>query len=82
MALWARGYVTQTAILTATSTSAQLVWPNGAAQVITPANGVYRVTLPAATMVYTGTSDGSAFIGGRPYFLVEPDPSGTGGPRP
>ncbi len=82
MAMWARGYVTQTAVLTATSTSAQLVWPNGATQLITPTNGVYSVTLPAATMVYTGTEDGSALIGGQPYFLVEADPSGTGGPRP
>jgi len=82
MALWARGYVTQTAVLSATSTSAQLVWPNGASQIIVPTNGVYSVTLPAATMVYTGTSDGSALIGGTPYYLVEPDPSGTGGPRP
>jgi hypothetical protein len=82
MAMWARGYVTETAVLTATSTSAQLVWPTGASQVITPTSRVYTVTLPAATIVYTGTSDGSAVIGGEPYLLVEPDPSGTGGPRP
>jgi hypothetical protein len=82
MAMWARGYVTETAVLTATAVSALWVWPNGATQIITPSNGVYTLTLPAATMAYTGTADGSALIGGRPYFLVEPDSSGTGGPRP
>ena len=82
LAMWARGYVTETAVFTATSASAQLIWPDGSSNVITPTNGVYAVTLPAATMIYTATSDGSALIGGRPYFLVEPDPSGKGGPKP
>jgi hypothetical protein len=80
--MWARGYVTETVAFTATSASALLVWPNGGTQVITPTNSVYTLTLPAATMAYTGTVDGSALIGGRPYFLVEPDALGTGGPKP
>lgn len=82
VAMWARGYVTETAVLTATSTSARLVAPDGSSQTLAPSEGAYRVTLPAATNVNTWTSDGSAPIGGRPYFLVESDPSGTGGPRP
>lgn len=82
VAMWARGYTAQTAVITATSTSAQLVGPDGSSQTLVPSDGAYRVTLPAATNINTPTSDGSAPIGGRPFFLVEPDPSGTGGPRP
>jgi len=81
LAMWARGYITETAVITATSTSAQLVWHSGV-QTIVPTNGVYTVTLPAATNINTPTNDGSAPIGGRSYFLIEPDPSGRGGPRP
>lgn len=82
MAMWAKGYVTQTAVFTATSVSAQLIGPTGISQVITPTNDVYAVTLPAATMIYTATTDGNALIGGTPYLVVEPDPTGTGGPKP
>ena len=82
LAMWAKGYVTQTAVFTATSASAQLIGPAGISQVVTPTNGVYTVTLPAATMIYTATTDGNALIGGTPYLRVEPDPSGTGGPMP
>jgi hypothetical protein len=82
VAIWARGYADETAVITATSVSARLVAPDGSSQTITPSDGAYRVTLPAATNVNTPTSDDSAPIGGRPYFLVELDPSGTGGPRP
>jgi hypothetical protein len=82
VALWARSYLTQTAVLTATGTTAQLVGPTGTTVTIAPANGVYSITLPAATNYAATTPDGSAPIGGRPYFLVEPDPSGTGGPKP
>jgi len=82
MAMWAKGYVTQTAVFTATSSSAQLIGPLGLSQVVTPTGGVYTVTLPAATMIYTATTDGNALTGGTPYLLVEPDPSGTGGQKP
>jgi len=82
LAMWARGYITETAAITATSASARLVAPDGSSQIVTPSGGVYHVTLPAATNVNTPTDDGSAPIGGRPYFLVELDRSGTGGPRP
>jgi hypothetical protein len=81
LAMWARGYVTETVVLTATSASARLVWLNST-QIISPTNGVYTVTLPAATNHAQGTTDGSGPIGGRPYFLVEPDASGTGGLKP
>jgi hypothetical protein len=77
LAMWARSYVTETVVITATSTSAQLAWYGGT-QTITPSNGVYTVTLPAATN--NAFNDLSAPIGGRPYFLIEPDPVGDGGP--
>ncbi len=76
LAMWARGYVTETAVISATSTSAQLTWYNGS-QTIMPTGGVYTITLPAATN--NAFNDLSAPIGGRPYFLIESDPSGTGG---
>ena len=82
LAMWARGYTTETAVITATSASSQLIWPDGSSHIITPTNSVYTVTLPAATLIYTATTDGSALIGGKPYFLVEPDPLGLGGPKP
>ncbi len=76
MVMWARSYVTETAVISATSTSAQLAWYNGL-QTITPTGGVYTITLPAATN--NAFNDLSAPIGGRPYFLIESDPTGTGG---
>lgn len=82
VALWSRFYTTQTAVLTATSSSAILVTPDGIPQTLSAQNGRYTLTLPAATNRNTPTNDGSAPIGGRPLLLIEPDPSGTGGPRP
>jgi hypothetical protein len=81
VALWARGYAAETAAIPATSSSAQLIGLDGEAR-LTPANGVYSVALPAATNRATYTGNSSAPIGGRPYFLVELDPSGTGGSKP
>ncbi len=82
VALWSRVYTTQTAVLTATSASAVLVTPDGITQTLIAENGRYTLTLPAATNTNTNTGDGSAPIGGRPILLIEPDPSGTGGPKP
>lgn len=82
VALWSRFYTTQTAVLTATSPSAILVTPDGITQTLIAENGRYTLTLPAATNRNTPTNDGSAPIGGRPLLLIEPDPSGTGGPTP
>lgn len=47
--MWARFGTAQTAVITATSTSALLVYPDGMTDTITPTNGVYSIPLPAAT---------------------------------
>jgi hypothetical protein len=73
--MWARKNMADTVILTATSTSAVLITPDGSSQTITPVNGVYSINLPAATNYSTPTNDGSAAIGGSPRILVELDPA-------
>lgn len=75
IAMWARDYFTETAVITATSTSAMLVYPDGVTQTIFPVEGVYSVTLPAATNRNTPTTDGKAPIGGAPRILIEHDPA-------
>jgi hypothetical protein len=80
IAMWARDYVQESVTITATSTSALLVYPDGSAQTITPVNGVYTITLPAATNRNAGTADGKAPdgkapIGGAPRILIEHDPA-------
>lgn len=82
VALWSRVYADQTAVLTAASSSAILVTPDGITQTLAAVNGQYTLTLPAATNHNTPTDDGSAPIGGQPLLLIEADPSGSGGPRP
>ncbi len=71
--MWARSNVTETVVLSATSSSAQLVFPNGSTQAIFPIVGVYTITLPAATNYSSVTNDGSAAIGGDPRILIEVD---------
>jgi hypothetical protein len=73
--MWTRKNIADTVILTATSTSAVLMTPDGASQTITPVNGVYSINLPAATNYSTPTNDGSAAVGGSPRILVELDPA-------
>lgn len=75
--MWARSNVTETVVLSATSSSAQLVFPNGSIQSIFPISGVYTITLPAATNYSSATNDGSAAIGGDPRILIESDPDAT-----
>ncbi|HLF28492.1 MAG TPA: hypothetical protein VJG32_19330 [Anaerolineae bacterium] len=80
IAMWARDYVNETVTLTATASSALLVYPNGATQTITPVNGSYTIALPAATNRNAGTADGKALdgkspIGGMPRILIEHDPA-------
>ena len=77
MALWTRFNIADTVTLTATASSAQLIFPNGTTQTIYPANGVYTINLPAATNFSTTTNDGSAAIGGSPRILIESDPAIT-----
>jgi hypothetical protein len=71
--MWARSNVTETVILTATASTAQLIFPDGSSQPLFPIDGVYSITLPAATNYSTATNDGSAPIGGRPRILIESD---------
>ena len=75
VAMWTRFALTATVTLTATSSSATVIQPDGAAQIITPVNGVYSISLPAATNFSTPTNDGSAAIGGSPRLLIEYDPA-------
>ncbi len=73
--LWALTAVTQTAVLTTTN-SAQtglLIHPDGLTEPITATNGVFTLTLPAATNTNTPTDQPINPIGGRPYLLIEPD---------
>ncbi len=74
IAMWARDYFTETAVITATADSAVLVYPDGVTETITPVNGVYTITLPMATNTNTPTTDGKAPIGGMPRMLIEFDP--------
>jgi hypothetical protein len=78
--LWTRYYTADTVILTATSSSALLIQPDGTSQTITPVNGVYTIDLPAATNLGAATPDGkqpdgTSPIGGSPRILVELDPA-------
>jgi hypothetical protein len=62
---------------THSSQTGLLVSPDGATQTITATNGVFTITLPAATSHITPTQvyAGVALfaIGGRPYLLIETD---------
>ena len=85
LALWATGGVTSTATISATGETAQLYWieptfsPLGTTGIsrtltLSPTNGVYTLTLPAATNQNSGVpTDTNYYIGGRPYILVERD---------
>jgi len=87
LALWATGGVTVTATISATGETAQLYWiepvPSGTewgttgisrTLALTPAGGLYTLTLPPATNQNSGVpTDTNYYIGGRPYLLVERD---------
>jgi hypothetical protein len=75
--MWTRFYMTDTVTLTATSSSALLILPDGTSSTIYPTNGAYTVSLPAATNAMPPTGDGSAPIGGSPRLVVENDPAVT-----
>ena len=75
--MWARDYVTETVTLTATGSSATLMFPNGITQTLVPISSTYTIELPAATNDNTPTADGKAPIGGSPRILIEVDPAIT-----
>ncbi len=74
--MWARFGTVQTAVITATSTSALLVYPDGLTDTITPTNGVYTIPLAAATNLNAPWDPTLYAIGGRPVILIEQDLSG------
>ena len=77
IAMWARDYFTETVVITATSASAMLVYPDGITETIVPVDSVYTITLPMATNTNTPPTGGKAPIGGAPRILIEHDPAIT-----
>ena len=69
--MWARFGDAQTAVITATSSTALLVYPDGITETITPTNGVYTFPLPAATNLNAPWDPTLYAIGGRPVILIE-----------
>ena len=72
MVLWATQGVTVTTQVSATGSAGLLIDQAGITRTISPTNGVYTVTLPAATNQNLPGSD-EYMIGGRPYILIETD---------
>lgn len=73
--LWARFGEDETAVIPTTSLSGNglLITPDGITQTITATNGVFTVTLPAATNQNAPWDPTLYAIGGRPYLLIEQD---------
>lgn len=72
--MWSRVGNDEVARLPANADHATLVWPDGQTETITPRNGVYEITLPAATYQNTPTlsrDDSDYAIGGRPAIVIE-----------
>ncbi|HIP72503.1 MAG TPA: hypothetical protein EYH05_14040 [Anaerolineae bacterium] len=75
LGVWSRGGSVETAVITATSSAgtATLIGPENNPQLITAVNGVYTVTLPAATN-HNALWDPTLYpIEGRPSILIEQD---------
>ncbi|MCA9981308.1 MAG: fibronectin type III domain-containing protein, partial [Anaerolineales bacterium] len=74
--MWARDNRPQTAVITATATSALLIHTDGTQQTITPQDGVYRINLPGATNQNAFWDPNLYMIGGDTRLLIEDfDPS-------
>ncbi len=72
--MWARFGQTETAVVTAHNSSAQLLYPDGTVETIYPQNGVYTIVLPPATNQGNPFQPGIYQIGGPPRILVESGP--------
>ncbi len=75
LGVWSRGGTGETAVITATSAAgtATMIGPDNNPQLITAVNGVYTLTLPAATN-QNALWDPALFpIEGRPSILIEQD---------
>jgi hypothetical protein len=72
---WARFGSAQTAVIPTTNANgtAQLIWPDGSSQTIAATNGVFTITLPAATNQNAIWDPALYPIGGRPAILIEQD---------
>ncbi len=75
LGLWARFGDAQTAVITSTNAAntGLLITPDGVTQTIAATNGVFTLTLPAATNQNAPWDPALYPIGGRPFILIEPD---------
>ncbi|NJN54704.1 MAG: hypothetical protein HC804_08090, partial [Anaerolineae bacterium] len=75
LGMWARFGQTETAVIPTTNQSGSglLITPDGITQTITAQNGVFTLTLPAATNRNAPWDPTLYAIGGRPYLLIEED---------
>ena len=75
LGVWARFGSEETAVIPTTNAngSAQLIWPDGSSQTITAIDGVFTLTLPAATNQNAIWDPALYPIGGRPAILIEQD---------
>ena len=77
--LWARGEADVPVSLPALAPQATLVTHRGETRIITPVDGAYRLTLPAA--LCADPLHGCA-VGGAPLIIVEDAPAAMGSPLP
>jgi hypothetical protein len=78
--LWARFGTAQQIVVPATASSALLLRPDGSVTTVTPQNGGYALTLPAATNLNAFWDPTYHAIGGSPLILIEADPGHVGPP--
>jgi hypothetical protein len=75
LGMFSRYGIEETAVITSTNAAQTglLITPDGVTQTIAAANGVFTLTLPAATNQNAPWDESLYPIGGRPYLLIEPD---------
>ncbi len=75
LGLWARFGSEETAVIPTTNANgtALLIWPDGITQTLTATNGLFTLTLPAATNQNAIWDPTLYPIGGRPALLIEQD---------
>ncbi len=75
LGMFARYGTPETAVITSTNAAQTgiLITPDGVTQTVTATNGVFTITLPAATNQNNPYNSEPYDIGGRPYILIEPD---------
>ncbi|PID87278.1 MAG: hypothetical protein CSB13_00210 [Chloroflexi bacterium] len=75
MGLWALNEETQTAVFNSTNSdqTGLLITPDGVTQTIHATQGIFTLTLPAATNTNTPTDSPYNAIGGQPFLLIEQD---------